>query len=68
MKLKKAMTREQIYRNESSGARSKELSHDSDRKTKPVMASKEWLLITVKLKVVVKSTEIHLKYAHIVTP
>ncbi len=32
------------------------------------MASKEWLLITtVKLKIVVKSTEIHLKYAHIVT-
>lgn len=25
------MTREQIYQNESSGARSKELSHDSDR-------------------------------------
>lgn len=34
-----------------------------------IMASKEWLLITtVKLKIVVKSTEIHLKYAHIVTP
>lgn len=34
-----------------------------------VMASKEWLLkTTVKLKVVVKSTEIHLKYTHIVTP
>lgn len=33
------MTCEQIYRNESSGARSKELSHDSDgsnKKKKPV--------------------------------
>ncbi len=28
------MTREQIYQNESSGARSKELSHDSDRISK----------------------------------
>lgn len=69
------MTCEQIYRNESSGARSKELSHDSDGSNKKkknlltIMASKEWLLITtVKLKIVVKSTEIHLKYAHIVTP
>lgn len=54
------MTREQTCRNESSGARSKELSHDLDgsnlKKRKSLtMASKEWLLIkTVKLKVVVK--------------
>lgn len=63
----KKKTREQTYWNESRGARSEELSHDGSQKKGnqlTVTASKEWLLMN---KVVVKSTEIHLKYTHIVT-